>query len=85
MSTITIPVRPVTLASGGGDSIRFTQALWYAWGAADHGVKLPGDAFAFARDYATVYRMFAGDRMIAMASIQRAFANWLAGQPIDSF
>lgn len=80
------PVAPVRIdTANAGDSIRFTQALWYAWGRMDQGATLPGDAFHFARDYATLYRMFDGERMCAMPSMQRAYENWCAGKVLDTF
>ncbi len=77
------PVTPVRIGDGGRDGQRFTQALWYAWGAADFGAELPSDAMNFARDYATVGRMFDAERQVFMPSMQSAFRNWLNGYGID--
>lgn len=77
------PVAPVRHVDGDRDGLRFTQALWYAWGAADFGAELPSDAMNFARDYATVGRSFDDERQSWMPSMQSAFRNWLNGHSVD--
>jgi hypothetical protein len=62
--------------------VRMTQALWYAWGHADAGVKLAGDAFAFAEAYAKLYAEYDARQSFMMPSMQDAFAIWQAGNDV---
>lgn len=78
------PIPAVTIGDDHkGDAERYGHALWYAWGRKDGGDMFTGDAFDFARDYATRYRAFRWEREFYMPSMQEAFALWVSGKPID--
>ena len=62
--------------------MRYTQALWYAWGRADGGTDLVGDAFTFAAEYLARYRAFENGRTVSMPSMMTAFDAWQEGRPL---
>jgi hypothetical protein len=63
--------------------LRYSQALWYAWGRGDGGEPLNGTAFDFASQYARRYARFERGRTVSMPSMMDCFANWQSGRPLD--
>jgi len=62
--------------------LRYSQALWYAWGRGDGGEALNGTAFDFASQYSRRYARFERGRTVFMPSMMGAFEDWQAGRPI---
>jgi hypothetical protein len=65
-------------------TLRWSQALWYAWGWQDAGQTLPegSGAFAFADAYERRSRDYIEGRTGMMPSMQEAFADWIFGRAL---
>jgi hypothetical protein len=63
--------------------LRWSQALWYAWGWQDAGQPLPeAGAFDFAHAYHLRWHEYESGRTGMMPSMQDAFADWIFGRPM---
>lgn len=65
------------------EELRYSQALWYAWGRGDGGDDLIGSAFDFARLYLDRLRVFEEGRTMHMPSMMDAFERWNEGDTLD--
>jgi hypothetical protein len=77
-----MPTNYSAMRAGTARDLRWSQALWYAWGWQDAGQPLPDDAFAFAEAYTARYQEYGDGRTGMMPSMQEAFANWIFGRPM---
>jgi hypothetical protein len=71
------------MAYDGTHDLRWSQALWYAWGWLDAGQPLPeSGAFGFANAYHLRHHQFEAGETGMMPSMQDAFADWVFGRPM---